>query len=353
MFEQKPGKQDLHRMFSIIHRYHLAGISIMEALKNYEENTPKKAVKSIIEQIIKDMNNGMSFYTAMGKFPGFFPAYVREMFSVGNSTGDLSHILKEILVFQQQEIDMERDIRSAMWIQVVFVVGLALLGTVAVFFVIPQMRDILNDMDADLPFITVAVLAFGDFMAKAWWILAGAAYFMAMYYRQLRKDDPGKIDYFIASLPVIGQLKKLEMQYRFTKIFGLCKLAGIDTRRALEFTSMASGTAVLKDILDKAIKDIERTGKDFVSAIRKADSSSRLDPALYAMMSAGNYTSGIGEIMLSEADGYNKDIYAYIKTMGDKLGLMITIPGYSVIIILFAALELPLVSLMSRLGGVQ
>lgn len=348
----KADKADLLRLFTVIHRYNVAGLSVIESVKSYAKNTDKESVKEITDSIITQLENGISFPEAMEKHPDFFPSYVIELIRVGENTGEMAAILDEINLFLQQDIDMERDINSSMWVQKVFIIGILFILAVALFVVIPQMGEVLKGASLQLPLITRAILWIGDIAASFWWLFAGFASGVYLYLKKMKKENPVRYAWLKFNIPIFKSVYYYQLQYRFTKIFGLCKEANVDTMSSLKYTAMASDNAILQHILKKALIDMEKTGMDFVQAIQKSDNYKIIDQSMYTMLRAGGATSNIGQIMLAEADGYRKELSAVLKLLGDKIGLSITIPGYICLIILFAALELPLLTLMDSVGKV-
>jgi len=350
----KADKKDLFRLFTVIQRYEAAGLPIIEAIKAFNGNTDKVAVKEITEDIISQMESGSvaDFPAAMELYPDFFPNYVVHLIRVGQNSGTIGAVLDEINIFLKQDIDMERDINSALWVQKIFIIGICFILAIAVFFVIPRMGEVLNSANLELPLITKIVLGIGDFAASFWWLILGLIAGGYFYLKKMKKTDPVRYEWLKMRLPIFRDVFYFQLQYRFTKIFGLCLHAGVKSITALEYTSSAVDNAMFEEIGLEAAKNHENTGIGIAQALRQADGWGIIDPALYTMLNAGTATTKLDEIMLSEAEGYNKELGAVLKVMGDKIGLSVTIPGYVALIILFAALEWPLLTLMDSVGKV-
>ena len=122
----KADKKDLFRLFTVIQRYEAAGLPISEAIRAFSSNTDKEAVKEITEDIISQMESGAvaDFPAAMELYPDFFPNYVVHLIRVGQNSGSIGEVLDEINIFLKQDIDMERDINSALWVQKIFIIGI-------------------------------------------------------------------------------------------------------------------------------------------------------------------------------------------------------------------------------------
>ena len=350
----KADKKDLFRLFTVIQRYEAAGLPNIEAIRAFSSNNNKEAVKAIMEDIISQMESGnvADFPAAMELYPAFFPNYVIHMIRVGQNAGTISEVLEEINIFLKQDIDMERDINSELWIQKIFIVGICFIFAIAIFFVIPQMGEVLLDAELELPLITRAVLALGDFAVTFWWLIFACLVGGFLYLRKMKKDDPIKYALLKMRLTIFKTIFYYQLQYRFTRIFGLCLKSGVKTVTALEYTASAVDNVLFEQIGKIAAKNHESSGIGISQALRSADVWGIIDPALYIMLDAGSTAISLDEIMLSEANGYSKELSAALKVMGNKIGLSITIPGYAALIILFAALEFPLLTLVESLEKV-
>ena len=355
MFDgQKADKKDLFRLFTVIQRYEAAGIPIIEAIKAFNSSTDKEAVNEIIDDIISQMESGAvaDFPAAMELYPNFFPNYVVHLIRVGQNAGSIGDVLEEINIFLKQDIDMERDINSALWVQKIFIIGICFILAIAIFFVIPRMGDVLNSANLELPLITKAVLAVGSFAGTFWWLILGLLVGVFFYLKKMKVTDPVRYEWLKMRLPIFKDVFYYQLQYRFTKIFGLCLHSGVQSITSLRYTASAVDNAIFEKIGLTAAQNHESTGIGISQALRQADSWGIVDPALYTMINAGSDTTRLDEIMLAEAEGYSKELSAVLKVMGDKIGLSITIPGYVALIILFAALEFPLLTLMDSVGKV-
>ena len=351
----KPTMKDLYRFFKVIQRYNSANITINESVPMFAEEVKKPSLKKIMESLIRDLRNGMDFPNALSKHPGFFPAFIIEMMKVGEASGQNTGIMDEIVFFLEQEIDVKREVDSALWTPKAFLVGMFIAFLLGIFLVIPKMGELLSDTHIELPLITQLVVGIGNLAQSFWWLFILLGIAIVAGYRYIKNEYPEQIDLFKLRIPFFKVITYNQIQYRFAKIFGLCVQAKLDTTRALQYTAMAADNLVVKNTLKKAATDIERSGMSLADAIKKADIYHIINPAFYIMLRVGVSTSDIGNIMLKEADNYRKDMLVASKLIGDKVGLSVTIPGYVALIILFASIEFPVMTMMQNLnsmGGV-
>jgi len=348
----KPDLKDLYHFFKVIQRYNAANITISESVPMFAEEVKKLSLKKIMESLMRDLRNGVAFPNALSKHPTFFPAFIIEMLRVGESSGQNAAILDESVFFLEQEVDVKREIGSALWTPKAFLVLMFIAFLLGIFLVVPKLGELLMDTHIELPLVTQVVIGIGNLAQSFWWFFALLGTVLVFVYQYIKKEYPEQIDLFKLQIPFFKVITYNQIQYRFAKIFGLCIQAGIGTTRALQYTAMAADNIIVKNTLKKAATDIERSGISLADAIKKADVYNIINPGFYIMMRVGVSTSDIGNIMLKEAENYRKDMLVASKLIGDKVGLSVTIPGYIALIILFASIEYPVMTMMQNLNSV-
>jgi type II secretory pathway component PulF len=354
MFQKKkPNMQDLYHFFKVIKRYTAANIPEIKSVQMFQEETIKPALKKIIEMLLRDLRNGVEFPIALSKHPSFFPSFIIEMLKIGINSGQRTQILDEIVFYIEQKIDVKREVDAALWVPKVFLVGMLGAFFLAVMFVIPQMGNLLSDSHIELPLITQIVLGIGYAAQSLWWLFAILTVGGIAGYVYAKKEYPERVDLLKLHIPFFKKITYNQMHYQFTKVFGLCVQSGVDTKKALVYTAMASNHTILKTILKKAVSDMERYGISLPDAIKKEDIHHILDPSIFIMLRTGSKASDIGNIMLNESENYRKEMLVESRLLGDKIGVTVTIPGYAALVFIFAAIEYPMIAIFQgmNMGG--
>lgn len=341
---------DLHNFFKVIKRYNSANVSINESVPLFAEEVKKPALKKIMDVLIRDLKNGVTFPKALSKHPSFFPSYIVEMMEVGQSSGQTNRILEEVVFFLEQEIDVKREVSAALWVPKAFLVGMFLLFVICIFLVIPKMGDLLADAHIELPLVTKLVLGIGDMAQSLWWLFLLLAVFSGAIYRYFQREYPERIDLLKLKIPFFKTITYNQLQYGFSKIFGLCIQAGLGVTRSLQYAAMSSESIIVKNTLKRAASDIEKSGISIADAIKKADIYHVIDPAFYIMLKVGITTSNVGTIMLNESENYRKEMLIASKLLGEKVGVSVTIPGYLSLVLIFASIEYPVMTMLQNLN---
>lgn len=340
---------DLYQFFRIVYRFQNAGVPIDSAVEAYLSSATKEEAKEIISKILRDMRNGQLFSEAL-KRSGEFPEFIVEIMKVGENSGQVLNTLHEVVEHLKQEIDIDREVTSSLWTPKIFLVGMSFAMFIAVMFVIPKMGQLLREAHIELPTITIAVLWIGDTAQSFWWVGALIAFALFGVYKEFKRRYPEEVALLKFRLPFFKSIYIPQMQYRFTKIMGLCLVANVPTPQAIQYTALASDNVAMKLTLFRALQYIERRGMQSWDAIKKADVFHLVSQDIFTLLEVGASTSQMGPILLEESQNFQEDMLTASKLIGDKVGISVTIPGYIALIFLFAAIEWPVITMMQNMN---
>lgn len=347
MFGQsKIAKQRL-RFFQIVQRYMDAGISPADSIQRFNEGLEEDdPALPMTRTILRDMENGHTFSEGLKKFPKFFPPFVIGLVEVGQESGQLPHILREIVYHLEQDIDIQRKVAAATLIPKISIVGIFLVFLFATMYIIPKLGELLVDSGLELPFITKVVYNISLFLQSWWFVVIGgiAAVIISIY--SFKKGNPERFDILSMRIPFYGPLASYRLQYDFTKTFGLCIMAGIRASTALKYTSLAVNNLYVKNFLNRAVGKIVNSGTEVEAALKHEDVEDFLSKDTLTMVRTGTESGNLGEIMMNESENYKKDLDNAANTIGDKVSMTVLIPAYISILVLFAAIYYPVLTMM-------
>ncbi len=352
MLKKGVARRDICNLFKALVLYNESGISILESLTYYEKQCEKEAVKRMVSQLVSSMKNGRRFSEALRQSPAF-EGFIPEMIGVGEQSGQMSEILREILFYLEQEADLRREIKSNLYPVGFFLCGLVIAISLAVFLVIPKMGDILqNDLHAPLPAITQIVLGICNATADFWFVELALLVAGVFAYRYIKGHDPEKIDRLLLKIPFYGPLYYDVLQYRLNKVLALTLNAGIAMGGSVKSTALAVDHIPLKNALLEAVRQMSN-GASPADAFRRVNKERLISENLLVLMKVGQEAGTLPQIFANVAEDNRKDVMAKGKNIGSKIGSAIIIPGMAAIIFVLAAVYAPLISMMGSATTMQ
>ncbi|MDP3764648.1 MAG: type II secretion system F family protein [bacterium] len=82
----------------------LGGIPLVEAIRITSDSLTNYFYKKAVAETIAEIEKGKNLSFLLGKYPDLFPPVVTEMIAVGEETGSLADILKELARFFESEV---------------------------------------------------------------------------------------------------------------------------------------------------------------------------------------------------------------------------------------------------------
>ena len=151
-----------------------AGLPLDRSLSITRELAPKQALKEVIDDLLKQIKGGKSLAEALAGHPKQFTRLHVSMIRAGEAGGVLDVILDRLAEFERSADEL----RSYLIASLVYPILLTLVGLgsfgILFYFVIPRFATIFEDVGAEMPATTLALLTMSNLTRDYWWaILAG------------------------------------------------------------------------------------------------------------------------------------------------------------------------------------
>ena len=306
-----------------------AGVPLLRSLTSLEKHAEDPVLKKILADVIKQVEGGSSLGDALAKHPETFNDIYVNMVRAGESAGILDDILKRLAAQQEKSASIRKKIRSAMAYPLVLIVITVLAFFGLMLFVIPQIGKILTDLggpDAELPGITLFMLAVSHIITSYWFIiipgLIGLVFGVARYIKTPRGKR--QFDTLVLKIPGIKDIIKKVAIARFSRTFSALMGAGVAVLECLEVTSRAVGNTLYEEALKQAAKEV-KNGKSLSSVIE----ANPLFPSIVAqMLAVGEETGQTDTVLVKVADFYEEEVDGAIEGISSIIEpVMIVIMG--------------------------
>lgn len=219
-----------------------AGIDIRTALELVRDEQKKKSVKEVFARLTKQVIAGITLSTALQN-NNEFTSYEYHSIRIGEETGRLTGVLKELADFFQKKIKQRRQIVSALTYPVLVMV--VAIGAVSfmISFVVPMFSDTFKRFGSDLPTITKAVIAVSAAVKKfsgIVFICLAGSFFFAFTQRQKTwfRSMNARV---LLKIPLIGTIVSRIYLSRFANTLSLLTAAKIPMIQAIQLTRQMIG----------------------------------------------------------------------------------------------------------------
>ena len=293
-----------------------AGLPLVGALTGlYEQSDPARqaGLRMVIGDLTARVQQGESFYEAIGKHPRVFNRLYVSMVKAGESGGMIAEILDRLAGFLEASSRLRKKVKSAMTYPII-VISIALcITTFLIVKVVPVFGQIFADFGSKLPAPTQLLIDISDFIRGNWYYIivgiGGAIFGIRAFLRTKRGAELW--DRWKLKLPVFGPLVRKICMSRFARTFAQLIRAGVPILEVMEIVGETSGNIVIHDAIKAVSADVER-GDHLTNSLSRQPI---FPPMLLRMVSAGESTGKIDVMLEKMADFWDEEIEATLDAL--------------------------------------
>jgi type IV pilus assembly protein PilC len=290
-----------------------AGLPLVQSLTVLSEQTENKVLAETTKKVVYDVESGATLADAFSKHPKVFSELYVNMVAAGEAGGILDTILGRLAVFLEKNDALIRKVKGAMvYPSVIFsVAGIAI--AVLLIFVIPVFERMFASVNLELPLPTAIVVGLSRFLIGWWWVIGGGAVGAWFLFKQWVATPSGKkqFDTIMLKVPVLGDVIRKSAVSRFTRTLGTLISSGVSILDGLEITAKTAGNMVIHDAVMASRSSI--AGGETIAAPLKE--SQVFPPMVTSMISIGEQTGGLDEMLSKIADFYDEEVDVAVGTL--------------------------------------
>lgn len=214
-----------------------AGVDIKTAFELITEGHAKEKDRNFFERMKERIVGGTTLSEAMQQ-TGFFSAYEYHSIQIGEETGKLHTVLKELARFYREKIRQRRQLISALTYPAVVI----LTSVGAIFFmlnfIVPMFEDIFKRFGGDLPWITAMILNISAVFATYFYlfiliVIAGTVFILSQRKKEWFRKHSIRL---VLNIPLIGEVIRKIYLSRFCHAMTLLIGSRIPMLRAISLT---------------------------------------------------------------------------------------------------------------------
>ena len=312
----RPGKVKLKQIAVFCRQFATmvnSGLPILRALAILADQTDNKEFATVLVEVRTDVENGSSLSAAMGKHPKAFNNLFISMVKAGETGGVLDDVLLNLADQIEKEVELRRQIKSAMTYPVVVVALVMLILGAMLLFVVPQFETIYTQLNGTLPLPTRILLGVSGAFRSYWYVVLAGVVVTAILFRRYKRTEAGRarIDAAKIRIPVFGPLFHKVALARFASTLGMLLRAGVPILQALDNVKETVNNRVIGDSVDD-VKSSVREGESIAKPLSK---HKVFPPMVVQMLAVGEETGAIDTMLDKVADFYNNEVTATVEAL--------------------------------------
>jgi len=324
--------EDLLLFSRQMHALLKAGVPIMRALGSLQDSTTNSAFRTVLQGIRESLDAGTPLSSSMGNQDGVFSPFYVAMIYVGETTGMLEEVFLRLSRHLEFQEFMRNQVRTALRYPLFVIATMVVAILVINLLVIPAFANAFSRFNAELPFITRALISFSDFIVATWWmILLALAAALTGVHRWTRSPG-GRLAWDRAKLriPIAGKIVLKASLARFARSFALAVRTGVPIVQGLTLVAQTVDNAHLAAQIARMRGGVER-GE---SVLRTATNSGVFTPVVLQMIMVGEESGALDDMMEEIADMYQRDVEYELRTLSAQVEpILIILLGFLVLLL--------------------
>lgn len=229
-----------------------SGVPILSAMELMAGEITSSSLRKVLRVIVEDIRQGNSISSAMAKHEEVFPPFYHRMIRVGEQTGNLDQVLRQLATHMEKEEAVKKDIQGAMTYPAVIL--LLAFGVVMILlnFSLPPLLQLYSEFDAQLPWPTRFLMgASSFFMQYRLYLFLGLIILIGgiIFYVRLPQGKR-RLHLLLLKVPVLGKINTFGNVVRFSRTLSTLLRAGLQITESMELTRQTLQNVILKEEIE-------------------------------------------------------------------------------------------------------
>lgn len=290
-----------------------SGIPITEAITIILDQTQNQAFKKMLDLILKDIDNGQTLEKSLARHKEVFDPLYTNLIRIAEESGSLDENLEYLALQLKKSYEFRKKIIGALMYPAIVLIAAIVVGVGVSAFVFPQLIDLFESLDVELPIATQILLTIATIVKDfGIFILIGLILFLILI--KIFVSLPS-IKYYwhvlMLSLPILGPFIQNIHLATLCRNLGIMLKSGMPITEALEVEEASSTNLVYKKYLHKISLSLEK-GKSISQELSKAHY--KFVPLIVVkMIEVGERSGNLDENLSYLATFFEDDVDNYAK----------------------------------------
>jgi type IV pilus assembly protein PilC len=292
---------------------------------------------------VRDEVKGGTLLSEAFRAQGIFPKIYVSSVMAGEKSGSLTEVLDRYIAYQKLALAVRKKVIVSLMYPCVLLVLVIALMVFLVTYVVPTFATLYSTMQAQLPEMTVILIAVGTTTRKYILEFAGGLVVAIVGFRwwSRRAGARERLDRIKMKLPVFGDIWLKYQVAQLARILSTLLSGGIPLVQGMETAADSMSTPLLQRAVERAGKSV-REGQPLSSSLQ---ASKFFPPLAIDMIEVGESTGALPAMLNSVAEFFEEDVNTRMTATLSLIEPAIMLVMGSFVAFVLIALYLPIFSL--------
>lgn len=320
-----------------------AGVSVASVLAMLGQQTSNKKLRAAIREMQADVEKGEALATSMRRHPKIFPAILVNMVSAGEASGNLEESFRQMELYFERSKRTKSKVTSAMIYPCVLIVVMIVVLIVMMTKIIPNFLKTFEDMDAELPKLTLGVMAVCEWFKSWWWVPLLVLVALIVGGVLFHRTDKGKhfFGWLARKTPVVGNLTVKTACATFCRTMEVLIGSGLTLTDSMDLAASNMGNIYYLE----AIRDARALVAEGTPLRESLVRTGIFPPMVSNLVGVGEETGDLQSMMGKVADYYDEEVDEATKKLLNLMEPAIIIVMAVFVVIIVLAIYLPMINM--------
>jgi type IV pilus assembly protein PilC len=325
-----------------------AGLPMVQCLEILENQLESMEFRKVAGAIKESVQSGSTLSEALSKHKKVFDELYVNMVEAGEIGGALDTILVRLALYREKADKLIRKVKGAMVYPIVIGVVAGGVTFAMLTFIVPVFAKMFSGLGAELPAPTQIVLDLSHFLRSNILIMVIGAIAMLVAFKMAVKNPKVHLIYdkLKLKMPLLGDLIRKSSISRFTRTLSTLLSSGVSILDALDITAKTSGNLVLQHAIRKSMVSIAE-GETITQPLKE---SGVFPPMVTQMISVGEKTGGLDDMLTKIADFYDEEVDAAVTALTSIIEPVVIVLMGAVIGGILIAMYLPMFDIIGKIS---
>lgn len=320
-----------------------AGVSVASVLAMLGQQTSNKKLRAAIREMQADVEKGESLASSMRRHPKIFPAILVNMVSAGEASGNLEESFRQMELYFDRSKRTKSRVTSAMIYPCVLIVVMIVVLIVMMTKIIPNFLKTFEEVDAELPKITLGVMAVCEWFESWWWVPLLVLVALIVGGVLFHRTDKGKhfFGWLARKTPVVGNLTVKTACATFCRTMEVLIGSGLTLTDSMDLAASNMGNIYYLE----AIRDARALVAEGTPLRESLVRTGIFPPMVSNLVGVGEETGDLQSMMGKVADYYDEEVDEATKKLLNLMEPAIIIFMAVFVVIIVLAIYLPMINM--------
>ena len=349
-FRRKVPRTFLAEFLRIVAMMLRGGMVLTTALEEAGRSSEMPDFEEDITDIINQIQSGSSLSEAATKYPHIFPNTVLHLVRIGEETGRLDAMLQDASNHLDRINAIIRDTKQALLYPAFVFVALGAGLIFWFYYVVPKILTLFQEMDVELPWLTLTLLDISDFVqARIIHLILGVICVIVLW-TMLRRKNRGfrkATDMLLLALPLSGTIVSASNLAFISEYFYILLNAGLDLMQCIQILQDSTGNEIYKEKLGQVRESLANG-----NGVAESFEGVLIFPGFVVrMIHSGELSGTLPEQLAYVAENYRTRLAAIVATIGKTIEPVVLVVAGVIFAIIIGGLLLPIYDLVSQISG--